>query len=144
MFFLFSVGVCLGGYGRGGRYSFSTALLSFLFGILGRVKKISCLSSPTAPIFLPDRDFFFYFFILRKTGIREGRHTIPRPFHRNVEESRRERKSTSFTEHCFQSAVAHCMHMGRRALEKWKEWELDEYWSHRLMLVQAPLYLPSP
>ena len=61
---------------------------------LGRVKKISCLSSPTAPIFLPDRDFFL-FSILRKTGIREGRHTIPRPFQRNVEESRRERKSTS-------------------------------------------------
>ena len=70
---------------------------------LGRVKKISCLSSPTAPIFLPDRDFYL-FFILRKTGICEGRHTIPRPFHRHVEESRRERKSTSFTEHCFQSA----------------------------------------
>ena len=29
---------------------------------LGRVKKNSCLSSPTAPIFLPDRDFFFFFF----------------------------------------------------------------------------------
>ena len=38
-------------------------------------KKVSCLSSPTAPIFLPDRDFFL-FFILRKTGIREGRHMI--------------------------------------------------------------------
>ena len=70
---------------------------------LGRVKNISCLSSPTAPIFLPDRDLFL-FFILRKTGIREGRQTIPHPFHRNVEESRRERESTSFTEHCFQSA----------------------------------------
>ena len=36
-------------------------------GFLSRVKKIRCLSSRTAPIFLPDRDFFL-FFILRPAG----------------------------------------------------------------------------
>ena len=73
---------------------------------------------------------FFFFLFVRKTGIREGRHTSPRPFHRNVEEIRRERKSTSFTEHSFQSARwAIACKCSRRALEKWKEWELDEYWT---------------
>ena len=48
--------------------------------ILGRVKKISCLSSPTAPIFLPDRDFFIFLFweklVYAKVGIRFLVHSI--------------------------------------------------------------------
>ena len=42
---------------------------------------MSCLSSPTAPIFLPDRDFYFYFLfweklVYAKVGIQFLVHSI--------------------------------------------------------------------
>ena len=77
---------------------------------LGRVKKIGCLSSP---IFLPDRDFFF-FFILTKTGIHEGRHTI---LVHSIEMSKKvvEKESHKFHWALFPvRLLAHCMHMGAK------------------------------
>ena len=49
---------------------------SQVFWTYGRVKKISCLSSPTAPIFLPDRDFFLFFYFEKNWYTRFLVHSI--------------------------------------------------------------------
>ena len=70
---------------------------------------------------------FFLFFILRKlvyakVGIRFLVHSIE--MSKKVVEKESQQVSLSTIS---SPLGGHCMHMGRRALEKWKEWELDEY-----------------